>query len=109
MEDLPSVRATRIVNERQKTYGHPGDVYQLASVFWSVVFGINVSPHQVAECLALVKHAREINADYPADFRDNRDDMAGYANVAQMIHDHEKGDDVQPKGDTKRSKNVAST
>lgn len=106
MEDLPSTRATKIVNDRQKTYGHPADVYELAAVFWSVVFGQRVTVHQVAECLALVKHAREINANYPADYRDNRDDMAGYANVAQMIHDHEKGDDVHPKGSTKRGKNV---
>jgi hypothetical protein len=55
------------------------------------VFGHDVSIQQVAECLALVKHGREINANYPPEFRDNRDDMAGYANVAQMIHDYEEG------------------
>jgi hypothetical protein len=39
----------------------------------------------------LVKHAREINANYPPDYRDNRDDMAGFANVAQMVIDYQKG------------------
>jgi Domain of unknown function (DUF6378) len=90
--DLPSQRATQIVNERQGTYGHPGDVYAKAATFWSVVFGHEVTVHQVAECLSLVKHAREINSGYPPDYRDNRDDYAGYANVAQMIHDWEEGD-----------------
>lgn len=90
--DLPSERATKIVNARQKTYGHPADVYSIAAVFWGQVFGHEVSVHQVAECLSLVKHAREINGGYPADYRDNRDDYAGYANVAQMIHDWEAGD-----------------
>jgi len=82
--------ATEIVKDRQKKYGHPADVYELAAVFWSVVFSQRVSVEQVAECLALIKHAREINANYPTDFRDNRDDMAGYANVSQMIADRRR-------------------
>jgi hypothetical protein len=92
VSELPSERATAIVNARQSTYGHPADVYSIAAVFWGQVFNHPVSVEQVAECLALVKHAREINAKYPADYRDNRDDMAGYANVAQMIQDWREGD-----------------
>lgn len=91
LSDLPSERATEIVKDRQTTYGHPAEVYEIAAGFWSWVFGHDVSTHQVAECLSLIKHAREINAGYPADYRDNRDDYAGYANVAQMIHDYDKG------------------
>jgi len=90
MEDLPSHRATEIVRRRQKTYGHPAEVYAIAATFWGEVFGHEVSVHQVAECLSLMKHAREINANYPVGYRDNRDDMAGYANVAQMIHDYQE-------------------
>jgi hypothetical protein len=91
MEDLPSERATEIVKDRQATYGHPAMVYSIVAAFWSQVFRIEVSTNQVAECLALVKHAREINANYPPDYRDNRDDMAGFANVAQMVIDYQKG------------------
>lgn len=92
MEELPSERATRIVNERQEQYGHPADVYEIAANLWSVILGREVSIFEVAECLAMVKHAREISAGFPTDFRDNRDDMAGYANVLHMIVDHQKGE-----------------
>jgi Domain of unknown function (DUF6378) len=92
VEDLPSVRATEIVKDRAGKYGHPAEVYAIAAAFWEQVFGHPVTTHQVAECLHLVKHAREINGKYPVGFRDNRDDFAGYANVAQMIHDYEEAD-----------------
>jgi len=74
-------------------------VYSIAAVFWGQVFKHEVSVHQVAECLALVKHAREINAQYPKLFTDNRDDMAGYANVAQMIHDWEDEHDFEVRAE----------
>ena len=88
-------------------YGHPAEVYELASVFWSVVFRQAVSPDQVAVCLALIKIAREINSDYPPDYHDNRDDLAGYANVMAMIHDYRRNQEVK-RGPNKKSTGGAS-
>jgi len=34
--------------------------------------------------LILLKCAREMNQNYPLDYRDNVDDIAGYANVLYM-------------------------
>jgi Domain of unknown function (DUF6378) len=85
---LPSDAASEIVKNRQGIYGHPGQVYDIWSIMMSPIFVKMQESNRVLpttdECsmmLILLKCAREINSNYPADYRDNLDDIAGYANV----------------------------
>jgi hypothetical protein len=41
--------------------------------------------------LILLKCAREVNSGYPPDYRDNCDDIAGYANVLFMTKEDPLG------------------
>ena len=66
-------------------YGHPADVYELVAQLWGAYMQVDYQAEDVAMMLALLKVAREKNADYPLDFTDNQDDLAGYANVLAMI------------------------
>jgi hypothetical protein len=74
--------ASKIVDgPRQDNYGHPKVNLKRIAALWSVVFGLEVTPHQVALCLIQLKVAREINCPR----RDNMVDIAGYARVMEML------------------------
>jgi Domain of unknown function (DUF6378) len=84
---LPSEKATEIVAERQQTYGHPKQVYAIVGQLWSIYLAhrkqvvVELTPEDIAHMMLLLKEGREINQP----FRDNRDDLAGYANVLNMV------------------------
>ena len=88
---LPSEAATEIVRNRQGVYGHPGSVYTvwghlIEPVIARMALEGRTKPNS-EECsmmLIQLKCAREINSGYPFDYRDNADDIAGYANVLHM-------------------------
>lgn len=92
---LPSEAATEIVANRQGVYGHPGEVYTV----WAKLL-VPVIDHMLKQgrteptaedcsmILILLKCAREINRDYPIDYRDNLDDIAGYANVLYLTKEY---------------------
>ena len=70
--------------DRQKAYGHPAEDFARTGRMWAAILGMPyVSPEQVALCMIAVKISREINR--PG--RDNRVDMAGYANCLQMVNE----------------------
>jgi hypothetical protein len=77
--------------ERQKHYGRPFDDYSRVAKIWEVILGCPVTPKQAALCMVGIKISREINAPK----LDNLVDMAGYAEVANMIQQavDEEGDE----------------
>jgi hypothetical protein len=92
---LPSEAATAIVANRREVYGHPGQVYEIWARFLEPViekmFEDERTEPTTEECsmmLILLKCAREINVGYPKDYRDNVDDIAGYANVLHMTKEY---------------------
>ena len=80
--------AQRLVHgDRGAAYGHPADDFARTGRMWGAILGLSgpVSPELVGLCMAAVKISREVNK--PS--RDNRVDLAGYAETVQMIHDRE--------------------
>lgn len=85
---LPSEAATEIVANRQGVYGHPGQVYSLWAKLLVPIMGREPTADECSMMLILLKCAREINTDYPLDYRDNLDDIAGYANVLYLTKEY---------------------
>lgn len=77
--------AQRLVHgDRGAAYGHPADDFARSGRMWGAILGIpDVPPELVGLCMAAVKISREVNSPR----RDNRVDLAGYAETVQMIHD----------------------
>lgn len=76
--------AHRLVHgDRNQSYGHPYDDFSRTARIWSAILGVEVSPAQVALCMIGVKISRECNKPN----RDNRVDIAGYAETLQMVMD----------------------
>lgn len=67
---------------RQQDYGHPLDDFACTGRIWGALLGIpDVPPEKVALCLIAMKLSRESRVPK----RDNRVDIAGYAETAEMI------------------------
>lgn len=66
---------------RGKSYGHPYEDFSRTAAFWSIIFGVPVTPEQVGLAMIAMKMSREINKSK----RDNRLDIAGYAETLEMI------------------------
>jgi nucleoside 2-deoxyribosyltransferase len=76
--------AQRIVNgPRRETYGHPKDHHARTAAMWGAYLGIEFKPEWVGVLFILDKLVRERNAHT----RDNLTDIAGYAQVVQLIHE----------------------
>ena len=82
-------RATKIVTgQRQHDYGNKYENHKNISDLWSAYLDKEVSAHDVAICMLLVKVAR-------LKHRTTEDcyiDMAGYAAIAGEINDKDKND-----------------
>lgn len=77
--------AQRLVHgDRGANYGHPIDDFGRTGRLWAAILGLPeaVAPEMVGLCMAAVKISREVNK--PS--RDNRVDLAGYAETIEMIH-----------------------
>lgn len=75
--------AQRIVHgARQKDYGHPYDDFKKTAGYWSVLFGIDVKPWQVAMAQWLLKTSRLQNT--PTHY-DSVVDVAGYAGTYDLV------------------------
>lgn len=80
--------ASRIVRngERQAVYGHPADDFKRTAKMWSVTFGIEVTPLQVAIAMGQLKMSRLIGTP---GHRDSIVDLIGYAvcyeRIAELI------------------------
>jgi hypothetical protein len=75
--------AQRLVHgDRGAAYGHPIDDYTRTGRMWGAILGIpDIDPRVCCLMMAAVKISREVNAPK----RDNRVDLAGYAECAQMV------------------------
>ena len=80
-------RAAKIVQgQRQFDYGNKYENHENIAKLWSAYLGYEVSPHDVAICMLLVKVAR-------LKHRKTEDcyvDMAGYAAIAGEIQDKDE-------------------
>lgn len=79
--------AHRLVHgERGADYGHPIDDYTRTGRMWGAILGIgDIDPRIACLMMAAVKISREVNKPK----RDNRVDLAGYAECVQMIHERQ--------------------
>lgn len=75
--------AQRLVHgDRGTAYGHPIDDYTRTGRMWGAILGLpDIDPRICCLMMAAVKISREVNAPK----RDNRVDLAGYAECAQMV------------------------
>lgn len=79
--------AERLVyGDRGKAYGHPLDDYTRTARMWSAILDTEVSAEQAIMCMIAVKLSRECNAGK----RDNRVDIAGYAECLQRVQDERR-------------------
>src|SRR4029434_5391882 len=87
----PSEKTAEIIEDRQKKYGHPADVYARVAAIWTVILkdklgpGMVIEPHEVALCQAGLKLGRE--AEMPNLVEDNLTDLSGYADVTSMVYE----------------------
>lgn len=81
--------AHRLVHgDRGALYGHPFDDFSRTGRIWGAILnadGAPVSPDKVALCMVGVKVSREVNKPH----RDNRVDLAGYAETLEMVRERE--------------------
>jgi hypothetical protein len=74
--------------ERRKEYALPHISFPHIAKLWSAYKGVEFSPEDVSLMMILFKISRE----YFNPKRDNRADIAGYAETLQMIHDNKPVD-----------------
>ena len=79
--------AQRLVHgPRGDNYGHPTDDFARTGRMWGAILGLpDIPPETVGLCMAAVKISREVNRPK----RDNRVDLAGYAETIDMIHNRD--------------------
>ena len=70
-----------VSGDRQNDYGHPYDNWTQTAALWSPILGVEVTAEQALMCMIAVKIVRELHKPT----RDNRVDMAGYANCLDMV------------------------
>lgn len=82
--------ADRLVSsDRQSVYGHPFNDFTKTGRLWAVVLGLpEVTPEQVALCLAMVKVSRLLNSP---DHRDSLVDLCGYAKTYHLVRERRAG------------------
>lgn len=75
--------AQRLVHgNRRADYGHPADDYGRTGRMWGAILGLpDIDPRLCALMMAAMKISRDVNKSK----RDNRTDLAGYAECADMI------------------------
>ena len=75
--------ASRLINgERDEIYGTPLVNHQRIALLWQVVLGTEISPAEVAICMALVKVARLVQTP---DHEDSFIDATAYMAIAGEV------------------------
>ena len=83
--------ADEIVNgARNESYGNPEDNFSRIANFWSTYLKTDITAHDVAIMMILLKIARTSTGDGSMD---NYVDIAGYAACAGEIYDREQKED----------------
>jgi hypothetical protein len=92
--------AQRLVHgDRGQDYGHPIEDFTRTGRIMGAILGIpDVPPEKVALCMIAVKISREVNRDK----RDNRVDMAGYAETLDMVRQRQRELAYDPQEDPDR-------
>jgi nucleoside 2-deoxyribosyltransferase len=82
-EETALEEAQRLVHgDRGAAYGHPIDDYTRTGRMWGAILGMpDIDPRICCLMMSAVKISREVNAPK----RDNRVDLAGYAECAEMV------------------------
>jgi hypothetical protein len=75
-----------VTGPRQRDYAHPRVNFQRIADLWSPIFGVPVTPQQVAMAMIQVKISREMNRHT----RDNLIDLIGYALTLDACTDEEE-------------------
>lgn len=75
-----------VTGPRQRDYAHPKINFQRIADLWSPIFGIPVTPEQVAIAMIQVKISREMNRHT----RDNVVDLIGYALTLDACMEEER-------------------
>lgn len=90
--ETPLQEAQRIVHgARQAAYGHPINNFGMTGRMWGAILGIgDIAPETVGLMQVALKISREVN--FPQ--RDNRVDMAGYAEAVELVHQKRAEDGV---------------
>ena len=70
--------ASLVCGPRAASYGPPSENFQRIATGWQVILGADVSPEQVALCMAWLKIARLVNGPH----HDSYVDGAGYMALA---------------------------
>lgn len=89
-EETAVQEAQRLVHgDRGAAYGHPIDDFTRTGRLWGAILSLpdDVPPELVGLCMAAVKISREVNK--PS--RDNRVDLAGYAETVDMVMQRKEG------------------
>ncbi len=75
--------AQRLVHgTRGEEYGHPTEDFTRSAMMWTAILGFPVRADQIPLCMIAIKISREVNRPK----RDNRVDIAGYAETLEMHH-----------------------
>ena len=74
--------ATLVNGQRNRDYGEPIDNFERIAAGWRVLLGADVTPHQVALCMAWLKMARL--CETPT-HEDSYVDAAAYAALAAQL------------------------
>ena len=82
-EGILEEAAKLVHGSRQEDYGDPLQSLERVAMMWSAILGVTVAPEQVPLCMIALKISRECNRPK----RDNRVDIAGYAELLQMVTD----------------------
>ena len=72
--------------DRQEDYGDKLTNHENIAALWSIFLRKQITPHDVAMCMALVKVARLMHAHKT----DSYIDLAAYAAIAAEIHERTK-------------------
>jgi hypothetical protein len=74
-----------VTGPRQRDYAHPRVNFQRIADLWAPIFGVPITPEQVAVAMIQVKISREMNRHT----RDNLVDLIGYALALDACLDEE--------------------
>jgi hypothetical protein len=73
--------AQKIIEERGKDYGDINQSFERIAKFWSAYKGVEITPHEVADMMILLKISRNVTSRKP----DNLVDIIGYAECAGRL------------------------